>query len=73
MSKGLTKVSMNLSNKSIDNIDSIGNIINEGNMTRVIASSLEISNTILHHINDGCKLIIEHKDGSQVQMNFIIG
>lgn len=69
MSK-LTKVSMNLSNRSLANIDEISVIIDEKNKTRVVSASLQITLELLNRMKDN-KLIIRDKNGDEQELHFI--
>jgi hypothetical protein len=69
---GLTKVSMNLSYKSMANIEELRVLIEEDNRTRIVSSALEISKEILKQVKNGRRIILRNKDGSEQEMNFII-
>lgn len=73
MKKGLTQVSMNLSNRSLKNIEELSTLIGETNRTRVVSSSLEISKEILKLIKDGNHIIVRGSDGVEREMSFILG
>ena len=73
MTKKLTQVSMNLSNRSLKNIDELSNLIGETNRTRVVSSSLEIAKAILQQTNNKKHIIIRDADGTEQEMNFTIG
>ena len=68
----LKKVSMNLSVKSIDNIDELSSLIGENNRTRVVSSALEIAKAIFKQVKSGKHIIIRNDDGSEQEINFII-
>jgi hypothetical protein len=71
--KNLTKVSMNLSERTINNVEDLSKLIGEQNRTRVVASAVEVAKTILSQLNDGKKLILKDKDGNEQEITFIIG
>lgn len=71
--KKLTRVNMNLSERSLDNVSQLSDMIDEKNRTRVIASALEIAKAILKSVKNGKHIIIRDEDGSEQEMNFIIG
>jgi metal-responsive CopG/Arc/MetJ family transcriptional regulator len=67
----MKKVSMNLSKKTLNNIDILSKMIGESNRTRVIASALEIAKTILEQKNSGNQIIIRYDNGDEQTINFI--
>jgi hypothetical protein len=73
MTKKLTQVSMNLSSRSLKNIDELSALIGEANRTRVISSSLEIAKAILEQTNNKKHIIIRDDKGVEQEMNFIVG
>ena len=70
--KSLTKVSMNLSQKSLKNVEEVSKLIQEDNKTRVVSSSLEITKEILQLVKNGKKIIVKNEDGSEQELKFII-
>jgi hypothetical protein len=73
MTKKLTQVSMNLSSRSLKNIDELSALIGEANRTRVISSSLEIAKAILQQTNNKKHIIVRDEKGVEQEMNFIVG
>ena len=71
MKKKLTQVSMNLSSRSLKNIDELSALIEETNRTRVISSSLEIAKVILQQANNKKHIIIKDDNCVEQEMNFI--
>jgi len=67
-----TLVSMNLSNKTMLNIDLLSELIGESNRSRVVASAFEIANIILTQTNNGKQIILRLEDGSEQNIDFII-
>lgn len=61
----LKKVSMNLSKRSLDNIEFIGLFIQESNKTRVISTALEVARFILTEINQNKKVILRDENTEQ--------
>ncbi len=72
-SKNLTKVSMNLSERTINNVEDLSKIIGENNRTRVVSSAIELAKTILSQVKDGKKIIIKDSNGNEQEISFIIG
>lgn len=70
--KSLTRVSMNLSQKSLKNVEEVSRLIQEDNKTRVVSSSLEITKEILQLVKSGKKIIIKNEDGSEQELKFIL-
>lgn len=62
---------MNLSNRSLKNIDELSNLIGETNRTRVVSLSLEIAKAILQQVHSDKHIIIRDADGTEQEMNFI--
>jgi hypothetical protein len=54
-----TKVSMNLSPKSIENIELIRQNTNVGNNTRAVAVALELTRRMIEESKNGGKIIIK--------------
>lgn len=67
----LTKVSMNLSHRSLANIDDINNVIKEDNKTRAVSSALQIAKMILDQVEKGNRIIIRDKNDCEREM-FIV-
>jgi hypothetical protein len=63
----ITKISMNLSEKSIQNIDEITNLTHVSNKTTAVATALSLARTILEQIEDGKKVVIKNADNSEEQ------
>lgn len=68
----LKKVSMNLSNKTLTNIDVLSKLIQEPNRTRVVASALELARYILEKENSGNQFLMKDKDGKTVKLKLIV-
>jgi hypothetical protein len=68
----LTKVSMNLSQKSMDNVEELSKLIQESNRTRVVASALGVAKAIIKQVLKGNHIIIRDNNGNEKEMNFII-
>ena len=72
MENNLTKISMNLSARTINNINELSEILGDTNRTRVVASVIELAKIILSLEKHGKKIII--RDGNKEQeITFIIG
>ena len=68
----LKKVTMNLNDKSIKNVESLSEMTGEKNKTRVVTSSLEIAKQILAYSKKGKKIIIKDEDGNEQEIKFLI-
>ena len=69
---GFTKVSMNLNQRTIENVDELSKLIGESNKTRVVSSSLELAKQILEMAKKGAKFIVRNPDGSEQELKFIM-
>jgi metal-responsive CopG/Arc/MetJ family transcriptional regulator len=67
----MKKVSMNFSERTLNNVDILSQMIGESNRTRVISSALEIAKTILEQKNNGKQIIIRSDEGYEQTINFI--
>jgi metal-responsive CopG/Arc/MetJ family transcriptional regulator len=67
----MKKVSMNFSERTLNNVDILSKMIGESNRTRVIASAIEIAKTILEQKNSGKQIIIRSDEGYEQTINFI--
>jgi hypothetical protein len=61
----LTKVSMNLNNRSIENVEKLSKLLREPIKARVVSTSLEITKNILEYFADGKEIIIRSADGTE--------
>lgn len=69
----LKKVSMNLSSKSIANIEELSDLTHETNKTRVVASALEIAKYIVKKAKEeGSKIVIKDADGNTQELKLLI-
>jgi hypothetical protein len=68
----LTKVTMNLSQRTIANVDEISKLIGIINRTRVVVASLELAKIILTQVEQGKKVILRDTDGFEQEIKFII-
>lgn len=68
----MVKVSMNLSSKSINNVEELSRLFDEPNRTRVIALALEIALNIMSYKKEGTAIIVREKSGKESQLNFIV-
>ena len=66
----LTKVTMNLSQRTIDNVDLINGIIKAKNKTQAVSTAIEIAKIILTEIQNGNKIKIEQPDGNIKEISF---
>ena len=64
-------VSMNLSSSTVEHIENIKQLTNETNRTRIIATSVKLTNEILKNIKSGSKVYIEREDGTKEILNII--
>jgi len=71
MKKDFIKVTMNLHQRSIDNVELLSSIMKEKNRTRVVSSSLEISKNLLTRVKAGDKIIVESPDGTRQELTFV--
>jgi hypothetical protein len=67
----MKKVSMNFSERTLNNVDILSQMIGESNRTRVISSSIEIAKTILEQKNSGKQIVIRSEEGYEQTINFI--
>lgn len=66
----LKKASMNINERTINNIEKISELTGEKNKTRVIAIALELPRKILEMNKDGQKIIIR-KGKIETEMTFL--
>jgi metal-responsive CopG/Arc/MetJ family transcriptional regulator len=67
----MKKVSINFSERTLNNVDILSQMIGESNRTRVISSSIEIAKTILEQKNSGKQIVIRSEEGYEQTINFI--
>jgi hypothetical protein len=67
-----TRVTMNLSESSMNNVEDLSNLIGESNRTRVITSSLIVAKAIISQVKAGKQIILRDAEGNEKEMSFII-
>ena len=66
------KISLALSQKSLNDVDYISTVVGEKNKTRCIAISLKIARNILEHISNKDEIIFRDENGNEKTMSLII-
>mgnify|MGYP000592655463 FL=1 len=64
----LSKVSMNLTEKDINNASYLLEAMNERSQASVVSKSLSLTRAIVEHIENGEKLLIEDKKGKNYEI-----
>lgn len=68
----LTKITMNLSHRSMANVEELSEMLDETNRTRVIASSLEVTKHLIAEVKKGNRLFFEDNKGNKSELKMII-
>ncbi|ELP2673653.1 hypothetical protein [Vibrio harveyi] len=68
----LSKVSMNLTQRDIENAAFLLDALNERTQASVVSKSLSLTRDILEMLSDNSKLLVEDKDG-KIQEIKIVG
>lgn len=58
-------ITMKLTDKTVQRIESITANTGESNRTRIFAQSVEVFELLVNHSKNGAKLIIEQSDGTK--------
>ena len=67
-----TKVSMNLTNRDMDNVDYLTDRLNARNQVIAVSRALEVARQLISNIDDGQTLLLKSSDGDlkEVQILF---
>jgi transcription elongation GreA/GreB family factor len=64
-------VQMRLKKQTLDHVDNIKKITNSQNRTKIVATSLELTDKLLTKIKQGGKVTIENPDGSKETITIV--
>jgi hypothetical protein len=70
--KQITKVQMDLDKRTMDSIEHLKELTGINNRTRLVVSSIQLTELITEIMVKKGKVILEHQDGSKETLKFLI-
>jgi hypothetical protein len=68
----MKRVTMNLSDRSFQNVNELIRLMKNENRTVVVSNSLEIAKSILTETNAGKKVLLRDSNGNDQELKFIL-
>lgn len=71
MSSENIKVTLILSNKTVNRVNNIKEITDETNRTRIMATGVELLEKMINEVQEGGSIFIKKKDGSEQEIKIL--